>query len=166
MSSKQQIDAISAPIQLPCGLSMPNRLVKAAMEEMLGPLGGGDPQPEHFVIYDQWSQGGWGMILTGNVMVSSSHLGTPLDVIVPASDASTYQTSITAFKAWSESAHAAGSAPVIMQLCHTGRQSMRGSGRSVLTASKSASAIALNANKDIVTKVMSRAMFGEPKEMT
>lgn len=35
------------------------------MEEMLGPLGGGPPMPEHFKLYRDWAQGNWGFILTG-----------------------------------------------------------------------------------------------------
>lgn len=37
------------------------------MEEMLGTLGGGDPSEGHLKLYDEWSQGGWGMILTGEL---------------------------------------------------------------------------------------------------
>lgn len=31
----------------------------------MGPLGGGDPNPKHFKLYEDWARGGWGMIITG-----------------------------------------------------------------------------------------------------
>jgi 2,4-dienoyl-CoA reductase-like NADH-dependent reductase (Old Yellow Enzyme family) len=110
------------------------------------------------------------MFSLGNIQVSSAHLGTPRDVVVPSDDSSTYVKSMVAFKAWSEAAHASGTSsppPVIVQLCHTGRQSTRGSGRSPFTPSKSASAVPLNAGGNgIISKAVSRLMFGTPKEMS
>lgn len=40
------------------------------MEEMLGSLGGGDPSEGHFELYNEWSKGGWGMILTGELVAA------------------------------------------------------------------------------------------------
>lgn len=34
------------------------------MAEGIG-LGGGPPQPNHLRLYEQWAQGGWGMIISG-----------------------------------------------------------------------------------------------------
>lgn len=42
------------------------------MEEMLGPLGGGDPTEPLFVLYKEWAKGTWGMILTGEALARSS----------------------------------------------------------------------------------------------
>lgn len=102
--------------------------------------------------------------------MSASHLGTPRDVVVPSEDSPTYQQSMTAFKAWSTASHASSSTSsspfVVVQLCHTGRQSTRGSGRSVFQPSKSASAVPVTAGKGVIATVMSRIMFGTPKEMS
>lgn len=39
--------------------------LQAAMEEMLGSLGGGDPSDAHSTLYQEWAKGNWGMIITG-----------------------------------------------------------------------------------------------------
>jgi 2,4-dienoyl-CoA reductase-like NADH-dependent reductase (Old Yellow Enzyme family) len=56
---------LSRPITLPCGLTLPNRLVKAAMAEQMSDEDylAGDIFPK---VYSQWAGGEWGMILTGN----------------------------------------------------------------------------------------------------
>lgn len=55
---------LSQEITLPC---LPNRLCKAAMAENLS---------EALVnAYTDWASGGWGMILTGNIMISDTYLG-------------------------------------------------------------------------------------------
>lgn len=57
-------DLISSNVVLPNGVKVPNRLVKAAMEEGIG-TGGGLPGKQHQRLYARWAQGGWGMIITG-----------------------------------------------------------------------------------------------------
>lgn len=103
-------------------------------------------------------------------MVSSTHLGTPADVIIPPPSASSesYAKSFTAFQSWSTASHTASpSSPlVIMQLCHTGRQSMRGSGRSIMTASKAPSAVGLNSGKGFLEKTIGKIVWGTPDAMT
>lgn len=55
---------ISQPLTLKSGLTLPNRLVKAAMaEQMAGKAS--VPTAEMRKTYQQWAEGGWGMILTG-----------------------------------------------------------------------------------------------------
>jgi hypothetical protein len=55
---------IAQPLTLKCGLTLPNRLVKAAMAEQLA---GANQLPDERMqaVYKQWSAGGWGMIITG-----------------------------------------------------------------------------------------------------
>lgn len=60
------IELISSAVQLPNGVPVPNRLVKAAMEEGIG-TGGGLPGKHHQRLYSRWAQGGWGMIITGMI---------------------------------------------------------------------------------------------------
>lgn len=55
------------PLVLPNGFSIPNRLCKAAMEENLCDTGQ-LPGPRLELLYKRWSEGGVGLILTGNVM--------------------------------------------------------------------------------------------------
>ncbi len=54
---------IGTPITLNCGLTLPNRLVKAAMSEHM---------TENFMpnetiqgLYKHFADGGWGMVITG-----------------------------------------------------------------------------------------------------
>jgi hypothetical protein len=55
---------IAQPLTLKCGLTLPNRLVKAAMAEQMA---GTNQLPDERLqaIYKHWSTGGWGLIITG-----------------------------------------------------------------------------------------------------
>ena len=61
-------DPLAQPLRLPCGVVLANRLCKAAMTEGLG-----DARlratARHERLYEAWSQGGAGLLVTGNVMV-------------------------------------------------------------------------------------------------
>ncbi|SGY50389.1 BQ5605_C001g00880 [Microbotryum silenes-dioicae] len=165
-SAQDQVLALSAPLTLPGGLELPNRLTKAAMEEMLGRQG--IPTPADYKLYEEWARGGWGLLLTGNVQVSSRHLGTPLDIVVPdRHQPQAYEKALDAFTKWAETCHGDEPKPVptIMQLCHTGRQSMRGSGRGVLEPSLAPSAILLKPADSVLGWVAGSVMFGQPKAM-
>ncbi|KAH9046846.1 FMN-linked oxidoreductase [Lactarius hengduanensis] len=121
------------PVTLPSGQVMPNALVKAAMYEHMASLFGGLPNANHFALYSLWSQGGWGMIMTGNVQVSQDHLTLGRDMVVPktvTSDAlRSYAALASAMRPASEQDNQEGhdvSKPrtlIIMQLSHAGRQS-------------------------------------------
>ncbi|KAJ4302035.1 hypothetical protein N0V88_002168 [Collariella sp. IMI 366227] len=54
---------IAQPLTLKSGLTLPNRLVKAAMAENLA---GAQNLPDERMqaVYKQWSEGGWGLIIT------------------------------------------------------------------------------------------------------
>jgi 2,4-dienoyl-CoA reductase-like NADH-dependent reductase (Old Yellow Enzyme family) len=60
----KDIDLINSVVELPNGVRVPNRLVKASMEEGIG-TGGGLPGKHHQRLYSRWAEGGWGMIITG-----------------------------------------------------------------------------------------------------
>jgi 2,4-dienoyl-CoA reductase-like NADH-dependent reductase (Old Yellow Enzyme family) len=54
------------PLTLKSGVTLPNRLVKAAMaEQMSGSSHKFLPSPDFLALYRQWARAGWGMILTG-----------------------------------------------------------------------------------------------------
>ena len=59
---------LAKPLTLPCGVVLPNRLCKASMTEALAD-DFGRPTPELCKLYKMWSQGGTGLLLTGNVQV-------------------------------------------------------------------------------------------------
>jgi len=47
----------------------------------------GQPSGKFDNVYSEWGSGGWGAILTGNVMVDERFLGSPGDLVIQ-SDAS------------------------------------------------------------------------------
>jgi 2,4-dienoyl-CoA reductase-like NADH-dependent reductase (Old Yellow Enzyme family) len=60
-------------LKLPCGAVLPNRLAKAAMTEGLAdPLGRASEGHER--LYERWSNGGSGLIFTGNIQVDRRSL--------------------------------------------------------------------------------------------
>ncbi|WP_428381363.1 NADH:flavin oxidoreductase/NADH oxidase family protein [Nevskia ramosa] len=106
-------------LTLPCGAVLPNRLCKSAMTE-----GVADaylrPTSRHEVLYRQWSEGGAGLLITGNVQIDRRVLERPGNVAIdPARpDAETMQR----LKAWAKAGTVAGN-HLWMQISHAGRQS-------------------------------------------
>ena len=68
-------------VKLPCGVSLHNRLSKAAMTEGLA-TAEGIPTAELTRLYGLWSDGGAGMLLSGNIMIDKHHLERPGNVII------------------------------------------------------------------------------------
>ena len=68
---------------LPCGLTLKNRIVKAAMEENLA-ADNFLPGQALFTLYERWAQGGAGLIITGNVMVDHQAMTGPGGVALEA----------------------------------------------------------------------------------
>ena len=72
---------IDQPLTLPCGAILSNRLCKAAMTEGLAGATGvpGDALNR---LYGIWSDGGAGLLLSGNVQIDRDHLERPGNVVV------------------------------------------------------------------------------------
>ncbi|EGO29760.1 hypothetical protein SERLADRAFT_365771 [Serpula lacrymans var. lacrymans S7.9] len=166
---------IFSRISLPCGRSVRNRLVKVATYEHLG----NTPNPYHFALYSEWAQNDWGMIITGNVQVSPTHLSLGYDMIVPRTIT---QETLKAFKRLSGVIHNFSHPTLaIMQLSHAGRQSpnMLG-GRFPFVPPLSASAIRLGSSlhaiggssetskvkRSVISNIFYRLLFQRPREMT
>ncbi|KAM0281212.1 hypothetical protein ACHAQH_003643 [Verticillium albo-atrum] len=154
---------INTPLTLKCGLTLPNRLVKAAMTEQMA-----DrthlPTPSFLRAYEAWASGGWGLILTGNVQVDEVHLGQPRDTAVSSSvDSSTV---LASFKEWAAICNAHGT-PTILQINHPGRQSPPGAGeRSFFAKTLAPSAVPLRLGDDLLSRALSAVAFGTPKAMS
>ena len=108
---------VGATLELPCGTTVKNRLVKAAMSEGLATPSGG-PSDQHIDLYRRWAEGGAGVLVTGAVMVDPEHLGEPNTVVV-ADD-----RHLDALREWAE-AGTANDTQLWMQLNHPGKQSPR-----------------------------------------
>lgn len=102
------------PLTLPGGSTLPNRLVKAAMEENMASRGQLPGKPL-FELYRRWSEGGAGLLITGNVMVHAEALTGPAGVVLDA------DSPLEPFRRWASAAKSGG-ARVWMQINHPGRQ--------------------------------------------
>jgi 2,4-dienoyl-CoA reductase-like NADH-dependent reductase (Old Yellow Enzyme family) len=107
------VTTIAAPLRLPCGVELPNRLAKAAMSEQLGEIGG---SPSHTLtkLYAAWGRGGAGMLITGNVMVDRRAYVEPRNVVVED------ERRLDAVARWARAGSDHGSV-MVMQINHPGR---------------------------------------------
>ncbi len=117
-------DPLAAPLALPCGAVLPNRLCKAAMTEGLG-----DAQlratARHVRLYRAWSEGGAGLSITGNVMIDRHVIERPGNVAIDVTHAPSVDAEARArLRAWAQAGTVAGN-HLWMQISHAGRQSPR-----------------------------------------
>lgn len=110
-------DLLSQPLKLPCGVIVPNRLAKAAMTEGLA-TSNGLPTPELERLYRMWSEGGAGMLLSGNIQVDADHLERPGNVVI---DTKPDDTMKAALASWASAATTNGN-QFWAQISHAGRQ--------------------------------------------
>ncbi|MDP3762391.1 MAG: hypothetical protein Q8R01_17950 [Ramlibacter sp.] len=134
---------LEQPFTFPCGLTIGNRIAKASMTERLAEPDG-TPGIKLLRLYQAFAKGGAGLILSGNVAVDPDHLegyGNMTSEHLPGS-------------AFAELARHAqvGSARMLLQLNHPGRQAMR----DVDSAPVAPSAVPLQAKR----------FFAMPREMT
>ncbi|GAB2546825.1 nitroreductase family deazaflavin-dependent oxidoreductase [Nocardia heshunensis] len=102
------------PLPLASGQVLPNRLMKSALSEGLA---NADNAPDARLerLYGRWSDGGYGLIVTGNVMVDRRHCGEPGNVAMED------ERHLDAMTRWAKVAKDGG-AKVWVQLNHPGRQ--------------------------------------------
>ena len=115
-------DPLAQPLVLPCGATLPNRLAKAAMTE-----GVADPllraTARHERLYRTWSEGGAGLLITGNVQVDRRDLERPGNVSVDVSEPRTVSPEARErLVRWARAGTVAGN-HLWMQIAHCGRQS-------------------------------------------
>ena len=111
---------LEQPLTLPCGAVVPNRLCKAAMTEGLAhPDGSASEELAH--LYGVWSDGGSGLLLSGNIQVDGDHLERPGNVVVDK------ELSESAFNALAEMASQGTRAGnhLWAQISHAGRQTQK-----------------------------------------
>jgi 2,4-dienoyl-CoA reductase-like NADH-dependent reductase (Old Yellow Enzyme family) len=89
--------------------------MKAALSEGLGDKRN-SPDGRLEQLYSTWSQGGYGLIITGNVVVDRTQLGEPGNVVIED------ERDLDALTRWAKTTKDAG-VPIWVQLNHPGRQS-------------------------------------------
>ncbi|KID83937.1 Aldolase-type TIM barrel [Metarhizium guizhouense ARSEF 977] len=153
---------IARPLTLPCGLTIPNRLAKAALAE-----GWGDknrlPHKSLVETYGAWADGEWGLVMTGNVQVDTAYLGTPDDNAVN-SDIPREQL-LQSWKQWASTCSKNGT-PTIVQLNHPGRQSTPGAGsHGYFGKTIAPSVVPVKLGDGLIARFLSALVFGSPREM-
>lgn len=140
--------SLSSPLKLPCGATLPNRIAKAAMTEGLA-TPDGVPTAELDRLYRLWSDGGAGMLLSGNIQIDRDHLERPGNVVIdrPADDAM-----MAALTGWAQAATRNGN-HFWAQISHAGRQTQS----NVNKHPKAPSAVKLG---------LPGGQFGEPVALT
>ncbi|KAL2074101.1 hypothetical protein VTL71DRAFT_7879 [Oculimacula yallundae] len=135
-------EALSQPLVLPCGLLLPNRLVKCPMQETLAEAPFFDPPLEKFKnLYGQWARANYGLIITGQVQIDIRFLSIAGDV--------------------------SGGTPCIVQLAHPGRMTPTGAGtRSSNMPALCPSSIPVKLSDKWFEKLVIQSLLGTPKAMT
>jgi 2,4-dienoyl-CoA reductase-like NADH-dependent reductase (Old Yellow Enzyme family) len=115
--------------------------------------------------YEQWSQGGWGSILTGNVQVDVDHLGSPFDPALHG-EYKGDETLVAQWKKYADSCQKHGT-PGIVQICHPGRQSFRPAGRRGFFGQTIApSVVPINIGDSLLERLIACVAWSQPREMT
>lgn len=142
-----------APLTLPNGTSIPNRVAKAAMEENMADADHA-PSDELVRMYQTWAEGGSGLLLTGNVMVDSRGMTGPGGIVLEDDQY------LERFTRWAQAARSGG-AQVWMQINHPGRQMMAALGQQTWSPSSVALDMGKLSNKFSVPKEMTAADIAE-----
>jgi 2,4-dienoyl-CoA reductase-like NADH-dependent reductase (Old Yellow Enzyme family) len=108
---------LKSPLTLPCGVTLPNRLLKSAMTEGLADAQD-RPTQAHLELYRRWAEGGTGTLVTGNVMIDRRYLERPGNVVVED------ERDLPLLSKWAEAGTAGGN-QLWMQISHPGRQCTR-----------------------------------------
>ena len=109
--------SLADPLTLPCGATLPNRIAKAAMTEGMA-TPDGVPTTELERLYGLWSDGGAGMLLSGNIQIDRDHLERPGNVVI---DHKADEAMMAALTSWAQAATRNGN-HFWAQISHAGRQ--------------------------------------------
>ncbi len=137
---------LRSPLTLPCGATLPNRLVKAAMSEALGTRDN-RITPGLVQVYRRWAAGGIGMNITGNVMIDHRARAEPGNVVVED------DRDMAMLREWAKAGQINGS-KIWVQLNHPGKQCPKGMNKETVSPS------AIPFRKDL------QMMFGTPRALT
>lgn len=134
-------------LDLPCGATLQNRIAKSAMSENMSPKHHG-PTPSLIHAYQRWSDGGCGLLITGNIMIDSKAIGEPGNVIVED------KRDFKMLQKWAKTVKGTG-LHLWPQLNHPGRQAIGFINKDVVAPSA------------IMTQITGLAsMFKQPRALT
>jgi 2,4-dienoyl-CoA reductase-like NADH-dependent reductase (Old Yellow Enzyme family) len=106
--------SLEQPLELPCGVTLTNRICKAAMSEGLADVDN-HSTPRLETLYRRWAASGAGLLFTGNIQVDPDHLERPTNVVIRDESGARQLARLAA-------AGTSGGAHFWAQLSHTGRQ--------------------------------------------
>jgi 2,4-dienoyl-CoA reductase-like NADH-dependent reductase (Old Yellow Enzyme family) len=153
------------------------------MYEHMAAFFGGPPNAHHFSLYARWAKYGWGMIITGNIQVSRSHLTLGRDMVIPGivteESVRPYIDLVAAIHGASPSMGDTDTsaspknlqdsrALAIAQLSHAGRQSPNFlGGRAPFVPPLAPSAVRLGSDRssNVVTWLLNRVLFQTSRSM-
>ncbi len=117
---RSDIDILSESLTLPCGLTLKNRISKAALCDGLA---GSDnhPNEKHAALYGRWGEGEVGLLFTGNVLLDRWHLERPGNIAIVGKQSNRSLAMLADMAAASKQNGAA----IMMQLNHAGRQTQK-----------------------------------------
>jgi len=108
---------LASTLTLPCGVEIPNRICKSAMTEGLADAHD-NPTPAHNQLYSTWSDGGAGLLISGNIMIDRRYLERAGNIVLEDDRATTSFAELTA-------AGSANGNQFWAQINHPGRQCPR-----------------------------------------
>jgi 2,4-dienoyl-CoA reductase-like NADH-dependent reductase (Old Yellow Enzyme family) len=108
---------LTAPLTLPCGVILKNRLAKSAMTENLS-NGDNLATTAHENLYGAWARSGAGLLLSGNVQVDRRYLEEAGNVAI---DGAQSEAALAALRRWT-AAGTQNETQFWMQIGHAGRQ--------------------------------------------
>ncbi|SIN82598.1 NADH:flavin oxidoreductase/NADH oxidase family protein [Algoriphagus halophilus] len=135
---------INTKFELPCGITLKNRLVKSAMTERISnhKL---EPTIEHERLYEKWADTGAGLLITGNVMIDRIHLESAGNVCFDD------EKMLPKLKKWAAAGKKNGN-HIWVQISHAGRQSNKFSTLKPLAPSE--------------VQLKKLGLFGKPRAMS
>ena len=108
---------IESPLILPCGSQIKNRICKSAMTERMADHNN-YVSKKHLNLYKEWSKGGCGLLISGNIMVDRYNIEGSGNIIF---EKKTFSAQKSMLKKWTEISTKNGS-HFWIQLSHAGRQ--------------------------------------------
>ncbi len=118
---------INQAFTLPCGVSIPNRILKSALSENMG-TSKGNFSPILEKLYTTWGQSHAGILFSGNVMIDKKARGEKYNAIVED------ESDLEGLKKWAEVSQQHGT-QLWMQINHPGRQAPKSFNKDIVAPS-------------------------------